>query len=311
MRITIGQRLRPYSHLPGTYLLLPGTTTRMQVFPTRVIYEDLSGPFPKHIKTVDYPHTGPVRDFTVQQDLERGRVLVWGHAQAGHFKTFEEGSAPKVIERLSLGSHKAQDMAFIVRRLNFQEIFPLWFQLGQMLPPLVEGPFGGTLALLEPCTKAITSRSPETILAPFETLYRAGFEGIMSPRLQDNEHQGLGVPEASEESATPLLLLVKGYSLIRSLFVQFSGNQLSLLPALPPQFHAGRLLDVQLPGLGTLDLEWSKKEVRRCVIRCEQSAEFILNSKNHKSYRINKKENHSTGALISLAPGEWSFDQFK
>jgi len=311
MRITIGQRLRPFSHLPGTFVWLPGTTIRMQLFPTRIVYDDLSGAFPQRIKELDFSRTGPVKDFTVQQDVERGEVVVWGHSKEGYFKFEDLGQRTEGLERLSLGSHKAQDLEQMQRRLDFKELFPIWFQLGQMVPPLEARPFEGSLQLLEPCAKAIVSGHPETIIEPFEALYRAGFEGLFAPRLNDEEHQGLGVRPASNKSASPLWLLVKGSELIRSLFVQQEDHHVSLLPALPPQFHSGRMIGVKLPGIGLLDLEWSKKEVRRCVIRSSESVSFNLTSKHHKSFRINKQERHSTGSVLQLSPGEWRLDQFR
>ena len=310
LRIKIGARLRPYSHIPGMVCLLPGTTTRMTVYPTKIVYDDLSGAFPVKVKEVDFARTGPVQGFTVQQDLERGRVSVWGHAQEGYFQFIEEGKAPEQIERLSLGSHKAQDQALVQRRLDFTEIFPLWFQLGQMLPPLTEKAFEGSLVLLDDCQKTIASNKPETILTAFEKVYLAGFEGLLSPRLNDEDYQGLGVSPASTNSASPLWLLKKGTELIRSLFINFSGEKLTLLPALPPQFHSGRLLGARLEGIGTLDMEWSKKEMRRCVIHCSQTTEIAITATHQKSFRLNKQKRHSSGAVLQLTPGEWQLDQF-
>lgn len=310
LRIKIAQRLKPFSHIPGTHCILPGTSVRMQVFPTRIIYEDLSEAAPQKVKEVEFERTGPVRDFTIQQDLEKGRILVWGHAQEGYFQFIEEGKHKDSLERLSFGSHKAQDIALIQRRRDFKEIFPIWFQLGQMVPPLSPKPFSGTLALLEDCQKALTSHHPETILEPFEKLYLAGFEGLFSPRLYDEQHQGLGVKLPNVASASPLWLLQKGYELIRSLFIHFSAETLSLLPALPSQLHAGRMLNIQLEGVGTLDLEWSKKEMRRAVIHCTQEAELSVKLKHQKSFRLNKIKRHSTGETLKLTPGVWQFDQF-
>lgn len=311
MRIKIGQRLRPFSHLPGVYCLLPGTCYRLQLFPTRLFVDDISEAFPKRVKELKFDRKGPVPDFTVLQDIERAEVACFGHAQDGYFHTLEKGNLVQGVERLSLGSHKKLDLALMQRRIDFKEIFPIWFQLGQMLPVLEDKQFAGTLALLGACQEAIISNHPETILASFEKVYRAGFEGIFSPRLQDEQYQGIDVGPISSDNGSPLWLLKRGAELIRSLFVSQVDNVIHLLPALPPQFHSGRLLGVKLKGIGTLDLEWSKKEVRRCIIHCEQAGELFLSLKHFKSFRINKGGIHLTEKPLSFTPGELFLERFR
>ena len=83
MRITIAQRLRPFSHTPGACCLLSGSVLRFQFFPTKIVIDDLSGPTPREVTYLDLNLTGPVKDFTVQQDLEKGMLRVWGHYKEG------------------------------------------------------------------------------------------------------------------------------------------------------------------------------------------------------------------------------------
>ena len=138
---------------------------------------------------MEFSLTGPVEEFTVQQDLEKGNVAIWGRAREGFFRyrispacdcfgvvvsmeklpetcqvtakglvmvgkrdiraggtyDFVEIASDEitqrhilVIEKLSLGSHKAQDWEHICRRRRFSEILPLWHRLGEMVRPQVE-----------------------------------------------------------------------------------------------------------------------------------------------------------------------------
>jgi hypothetical protein len=297
MKIECAQRFRPFCHLPGTYFILPGTSFRVQLFPTYVKAEDLSGPLPRFVGAFSLPIKGPVEKFTVLQNLERRELCVWGGSQEGfmRYRLREKGKCIQVrleklptlsatpefahpflldegnyslsqepaLERLALGNHKAQDWELIRRRADFTEIFPLWHALGQMTP--AHGTEKrGTAALLQECAALIDGRHPEKILDGFSRLWLAGFESGLSPRLNDEDFQGIveSVEFRGNESSSPLQLLTEGYRLIRSLFLQERGEALCLLPALPPAFHCGRLLQARCEK-GLLQIEWTKKAVRR------------------------------------------------
>src|SRR5579871_5182907 len=84
MRITIAERLHPFSHKNGTKFLLPGTSFSVQVFPTRLDFLDLEGrvvPF-----NVCFEVAGPVRDFTAELDLEHGALRVFGMTRKGYMR---------------------------------------------------------------------------------------------------------------------------------------------------------------------------------------------------------------------------------
>ncbi|MGA8163811.1 MAG: hypothetical protein WB791_02160 [Waddliaceae bacterium] len=83
MRISIAQRLHPFSHLPGTRCVLPGSTIGLEIFPTLIRAHDLSDARGTKMQEMQLALSGPVDDFTVQQDLEKGRVMVWGHFEEG------------------------------------------------------------------------------------------------------------------------------------------------------------------------------------------------------------------------------------
>ncbi|MBS4168264.1 hypothetical protein [Parachlamydia sp. AcF125] len=316
MKISIAERLRPFSHLPGTFCLLPYTALRFQIFPTLIHISSLANSSPEYIGRVKLDLTGPVEEFTIQQDLEKGEIKVWGHASEGYFDyrifaendgsikivqergfelnfspSFDCQSQPKAIvfkssvwlaphpptERLSLGNHKAQDWDLIKRRKNFAEIFPHWFRLGSLVP-FSEIPENPHPSLLQACENAL-QQQPEKILKAFFPLFAAGFEGILSPRSQDLEHLGFKSPPIPSH-LSPLYLLKQGAQLIRSLFMKIEPNTLSLLPSLPPEFHCGRAVNWQAEGIGTIHFEWSKKTLRRVILysSANQTLHFNLQS---------------------------------
>jgi hypothetical protein len=335
MAIKIAQRLSPYSHEIGSLCLLPRTSLRLQIFPALVRIHDLSHAVPKLIHEMPLNVQGPVKNFTVQQNLEREEVKAWGQAQNGFFRyrlaagsqdnsfsfTVEkEPNHPLTLaplppdqlspqrlsyEWLSLGSHKAQDWTLMRRREALEEILPIWFRLGQQVPEKPYDPTQGTAMLLARCEERIASRAHEQILPAFVDLFRAGFEGMLSPRLADDQHQGYSLPPLSQDkTSSPLELLRRGSQLIRSLFIQSHPEGVSILPLLPSAFAFGRMLHLSCQGLGLIDLEWSKKTIRRVIIHADTDREVLFHFQaGLKSFRLR----NSDGSLTSLIPCGSSF----
>jgi hypothetical protein len=350
MKIAIAARLRPYSHLPGTFFLIPGSSLRLRCFPTLLSVDDLSAAMPRHIGTLRLPIEGPLEQFTAMQDLEKGEIRVWGASPKGfvryrirasgqsvqviidkmpvqpleqlhiegelklRLQIFDkgenfEGQVFPVRERLSLGVHKAQDWELIRRRGCFEEIFPFWYALGQSVPASSKNSTG-TAALLEECRKVIQGKQPEKILSGFKHLWLAGFEGGLSPRLQDTDFQGIILSSNFiEAEATPLQLLSRGYQLIRSLFIQEEEHAITLLPALPPDFHCGRLLHANCQQTGVLHMEWSKKMLRRAVFLANASGILLFHfSRGEKRCRLrcapdDKGTEYHSGEEIQVSAG--------
>lgn len=360
MHITIAERLHPFSHSPGTYCLLPGTALRLQIFPARIYVHDLSGSQPRLVAEMQLEIEGPVNDFTIKLDLEKGSILVWGQTLKGFLryrvtacrdsasleivmeKVPQEGLAwkalnswtffsrsknqeqqhavfvPSLSERLSLGSHKSQDWQMVLRRRDLKEIFPIWLKLAQQLPEVQTHPLQGTAELLEACRQAKVSAPADKILLAFHHLAAAGFEGILSPRLTDTDYQGFHFkPLAANSLLSPLLLLQEGARIIRSLLVEDTEKGIAVLQALPSEFHCGRFLHVRVDG-GILDLEWSKKFIRRMVFTAEKDALLVLRfQKNVKRYRV-REENRTQGKFqlshepLNVLKGRvYFFDRFE
>lgn len=333
MRIKIAQRFRPFSHIPGTKCLLPGTCLCFEVFPALVKIWDLSIASLNAFAEIPLPIEAPLDEFTVQQDLEKGSILIWGKSQK-KFERFLIGRTEKAVEiisgkgekivvpfknpiqthpitseRLSLGNNKSQDWVQVESRSDLAEIFPLWLRLGQSTP-VVEA-FHSSPSLLAICSDT------EQPYRDFLNLYKAGFEGILIPRSKDHQYQGFPF-DPIPENVNPLTILTEGAGLIRSLFVRQNDKGIDILPQLPQQFHCGRMIGVQLRGIGILDFEWSKKQIRKVILASSAEAPIRFNfGKKISTMRLSqvsqtKGSRISTCSSIDIHPGEsYLFDRFE
>lgn len=251
--IKITQRYCPFSHTPGAECLVPGTNCIVQAFPTLI---RLDG------KEIPLDVKGPVRGFTLEQDLEHDRVRVFGKARDGHFcHTFGSDNKTPVFERLSFGVHKQLDWDLVQRRMDLSEILPLLFILGQKVP------------------QEKVSHLYQT-LEEFETLIMAGFRGILVPVERDERYLGLALDEMP-----PLTRLRKSYLSIRRLFV-FEEDKIHILPNLLKPFHAGRVTGLALESCD-MDLEWTKRKLRRVNIIATKDAEISFHwPKEVKNFRL-------------------------
>lgn len=314
--INIAQRLRPFSHTPGTSALIPRSSLAAQIFPTRILLTDLAT---SEKNSLLWVLSGPFEGFTIVQDLERMQIRVFADAQEGYFRlrfaAKEEGlslfveRAPKEIsfvwneekkvlkekeewilpisitlftplkERLSLGSHKKQDWDLVKKRGDMREILPVWLRL---FVSLSNAPKVGTASFLEKCN----IENKNELEKQFLNLFQIGFEGILVPRLTDDQHQGIIKEGALPKDANPLALLSEGGRLIRSLFFRAEKNILYLLPALPKGFAFGRFTNIS-SDWGEFDLEWSKKTLRKAVFRAKKTGrlELVL-QKQIQNFRV-------------------------
>lgn len=318
MRIAIKTRLRPFCHLPGTTCMVPWSPWKVKIFPTLLKFHHM---IEGRALEVQLQWKGPIFDFTAELDLEKGAVVVFGHTTEGYRRAeifmaaeglmlaldkkktvIDPGSLlPKhPLERLSLGNHKALDWELVRRRKDLTEILPIWHHLGQMVS-YTHAEKVGTAALLQPYEKTVVEYA-------FLKLFMVGFEGIMVPRLSDSDHQG--IIEEGEFFHSPLILLTEGAKLIRSFFFQETSTSLAFLPCLSPAWHAGRFVNLRTSIGDTLDFEWSKKLLRRVVIRANSSREVkIILQKPLASFRLRKsyKEKGSrwfTEQLLTLEKGQ-------
>ena len=135
----------------------------------------------------------------------------------------------------------------------------------------------GTSRLLAFCQKQIEAKENDKIGTSFIDLFKAGFEGILSPRLSDVDYLGYQEKEdVIPKEASPLVLLGEGARLIRSLLVQNRKKGMAILPCLPKELHAGRFTQVQLNDTLSADLEWSKKLIRCLVLHPKEDQEITF-----------------------------------
>lgn len=321
-KIEIAQRLNPFCHLPGTACLIPYSPWQVEAYPALFRFTNLET---GKTHELALETKGPVLDFTVELNLEKGCVVIFGRSERGYQRFsvgMEEGGIRVVSEkgrhkmvlpaegfmrcqpkeRLSLGSHKSLDWELVRRRRDLSEIFPVWFRLGQMVPEIALKNEGAAV-LLKSCGKL-------EVGPQFTNLFMAGFHGILAPRLADDDHQG--IIEDSKTSGCPLGLLWEGSKFIRALFFREESGGFAFLPFLPPAFHAGRMVNIATSKGDAIDLEWSKKLLRRAVIRpgSTRLASFSF-QRSIKSFRV-RGERHDAAAPFMLEKGKTVYlDRFE
>ena len=281
------------------------------------------------------PFEGPVRPFTIFQDLEKGRVEVTGRAQNGPFRFYlaaEKGKLKLIAlkgplkslilagaqetlppkEQLSLGINKQQDWQMVCRRSDPAEILPFWARLAAWTPEVPHDPSEkrGTYGLLKEGEKAEQ-------YALVQNAFEGCFEGILVPRLHDG-HLGLISPEPLPNDLSSLPLLHLGAKLIRGLFVRFEDDQIALLPHLPPQFHAGRLIHSFTPAGDLLSIEWSKKLLKKVHLKAGSTRAIHLKLQRPlQSYRLRvgrakRGERHSVKEPLQIESGrDYFLDRFE
>jgi hypothetical protein len=292
-------KLKPFSHLPGTFCIIPKTHTQVQVFPTLLRFTDLvTG------KTWDekLDWKGPVEGFTVELDLEKGYLEVFGKTADG-FKRRQIGGRFKTdqLEHLTLGKHTKLDWELVLRRMNMEEMAPILFELGQLAPES---------KAKTPILNFLKFSDKTEVAKQLKLFFKTGFHGLMAPRLIDEDFQGIVEEEKVEGS--PLALLREGYNALRSLFF-LEDEGFSFLPMLPPEFHAGRLVNLR-SSLGDLvSMEWSKKLLKKVYIKPAKTREIPLTlQKSLCSFRINQKTRHDVKKPLPLIEGKTLFlDRFE
>ncbi len=342
MSITISSRLFPFSHEPPVFCMLPRSSVALRICPAQITLYPLRE-MGKHL-TLNLGIAGPVKDFTVTLDLEKGKVSVFGTGRQGYFRYFleqtEEGIAwtlekakesiaitgdkamilgvketlhlpfqerkiPLPTERLSCGVHKAPDWDRVSRRLDFQEIFPFWLKMGTLIPDLNSPGAVGAFKLLEACAEA--THHKEDLLEAFSSLFRVAFTGMFFPHVEDPRAQGI-LPSEEIPEVCPLPLITQGAKLIRSLFFQEKNDAFSFLSCLPPGFPAGRMTGITTESGDQLSFEWSKYLIHKVIFSVKTEKTVLLQfPKNTRSFRI-RRSLADKGKTLSLTQGKVQLD---
>lgn len=332
--IQIKDRFRPFSHSPGMGCMIPGSAWAVEAYPTeiKIVKDSIS-----YVLTWDL--TGPVKGFTVEEDLEKNRVRVFGRAKEGyfHFEISHEGKMivialkrgksipyhfvgkkgvlekhqflellvdPSFVqyhtERLSLGVNKKLDWDLVLRRDDPKEMVPVLFFLGQKMD-VWDGEF--PLAL------------PRTF-EEFQLFFKHHFQGIFLPVRESNRRLGFSVKDLP--SHIPLsAVLRKSYETIRSLFIEEREGDVWILPYIPKEFVSGRMTCLKT-SQAVFDLEWTKGKIRR--VRIEALQDGVLSLKwpeGVDSFRLKHRPQEkgrmvSLGDDIVLSPGQiYYLDKFQ
>ena len=342
MKIAIAERLKPYSHTSGTGCPIPGTLWTLIAYPTRL---EMYHGSKKIILSLGIK--GPVDNFTLQLDLERGSILIFGQSKEGYYRLRLEASdegfdlyAEKTpaggietsqgrlhpkdqihfpveltfhlaahTERFSLGNHKEQDWDLVTRRLDLKELIPPFLNLAQKIPCIEPQPLQIDLPKGKPEKNQI-----EPLL---RTFFQVGLKQLLVPRIHDDHYQGIDLIRSTAE-AEPYFLIQQMAQWIRSLFFTQNERRLEILPALSPEFNCGRFIGIRCPGIGTLDFEWTKFFLRQSILKAEVAGEVLFDlQKGIESFRVRrslreKGKRHNAHEPLLLEPNKtYYLDRFQ
>jgi hypothetical protein len=271
---------RPLTRRPGAWAAIPGTMWKVQLFPTQI---RLYGPQGQRV-LADLPLDHPVEEWTAQLDLDRfetriwgkagqpflfrlvvcsGRILLKGRREKGPSITLTEGVEQwyPSQERLQFGNHALQNVDGAVGSASVAQIASTWFRLGLPLP--ASEPIEEELSLLGQWASTVRSLERHRIVDAIVQLRKAGFCDLWSPQEVDQNFWGYGLPPTMQNGWH---LLASGARLLRKMALQSNDLDAFLLPSMPKELAAGRLLNAHWPGVGTLDLEWTKGSPRRLLL---------------------------------------------
>lgn len=286
---------RPLTRRPGAWAPIPGSGWKVQLFPTQI---RLLGPqgqrLVQDLLVQDQQVRGPVRQWTAQLDLDRHEVRIWGEAngyycavlkardQAIHLTLGRQQPQVLVLvegiesweptqERLQFGNHSIQDVDRWGAGLPLSHIIPTWFRLGMSLPSQQAQP--QELSLLGLLAQKVEQGNRSGVGQTVLQTRQAGFHDLWAPQAVDHGFWGFGVPPTLRDDQH---LLAAGARLMRDMVLKTDGDQATLLSCLPKELPAGRLLRAAWPGVGTLEIEWTRGRPRQVLLTPSQSASIRL-----------------------------------
>ncbi len=212
------------------------------------------------------------------------------------FNNLDIDPVPKP-EILFLGCHKKQEIEAVLERKDLCEFLPLWYLWGQFcLIKHTAKDTEGMLVFLKQLHDDINHKKHDALGPCLKTLLATGFAPMMVPYLEDYKHWGLALPKLTNASCSPWAVLGELFKLIRQFFILKKRQDLFILPHMPPELFSGKLIGVQEGGL-EMDLEWTKKQIRRAVITAKKDADVCLHFQTGiKQFRL--KEGHQDKGRI-------------
>lgn len=328
--IVIDERLRPYSHEAGTMTLLPGAAIAVQIFPTLFRFYQFEKGILQLVKEWELEIEGPVEEFTVTQDLEKGRISISGKEKRGwiriHLTSSQDLKSVRIqadrLPKQGLQMHEC-NRTLVLQRNESLDLFGS-FDTPYQVPTFDRLSFGchkaqdwerikrrKELAEIFPFWHRLGQLIPKQplpkkseMLTLFEEckkeknekswlhLFMCGLTGMLVPQNEDILHQGI-IQNKIDSSDSPLWILSEGAQLIRELFIRQEKKTIFILPSPFPSLPFGKLTHVSLKGMGLLSLEWSKKTVRRMALHSSHEGEIELAFPSDiKSYRLRTNMNN-------------------
>lgn len=285
MKISIAERFRPFTHVPGAKFVLPGSQSVIEVFPTKVVFDGEERPF---------LGKGFVEKFTALYDMEHSQIVVSGVSQGKFFKVFinskNEISDKKFIfengslERLSFGCTKQQNFEKIYERGEIKEFLPFWFFLGVKFKR--EIPFLSH-SLLENLQREIVKGDILEVKKLFKMIFKVGFSSCFFPNDEDHHCYGSDLPLLPKDISREGLLGI-GYQLIKSCFIEEREEGIHLLRL--PLNPSGRLIFATF-SFGRVSIEWTKHRLRRVEMEAFEDKTITLHfPKELRQARIDKEK---------------------
>jgi hypothetical protein len=351
--IKIKQKFSLISHELGTSFLVLNTSYYVKIFPGLLIFKDLRS---KDEFKIFLKFNGPVKNFTILQNLYNGDIEVNFHSKDGYLaykilteknnvylyfdrisikdleidfkglkKIFskEKIKLPiKVIsdlkpeEILFFGIHKKQDLELIKRRENLQEILPFIFLCSQFFPDLESVRPLREKCLLKEVENMIQKKQKQNLDEILLAVNKAHFFDAFVPRSNDEDYQNI-IEDIDEKKVNPLAMLRKCFHTIKSMFIEYNLNEISILPCLPVIFYHGKALNLKTL-IGSFDIEWSKKLLKKLIFKPIKDVSFkLVLQPQIKNFRMRSLKNEKGKTLknkdfLSLQKNKiYFFDKFQ
>lgn len=297
-KITIADRFRPFSHEPGVVLPVPYSHYTAEIYPSNVIFRSL---IDDEVVSFPFEASGAIDQFTALCDLERGYITVsFKSSGAFHrYKIFydqkihvakeDTGIPLRVLkERFALGNTKQQQIEKVRSRMDLEEILPLWFMLGQTMPDAAMYP---NLIHLQQALR----------------LCQASTRGLFVPDLARHAQFG----EASPTAENPLQLLNGMQKAIRSFFFEEKSGVQHILPGQLQGLDSGRITGLEF-SLGTIDIEWTKHQLRRMTVHALKSGKLDISLPKYvQSFRLRPTLSEKASRQLDITAGsDYFFDNF-
>jgi len=290
-----------YTFRPGTKIYLAGTSYAVEVYPTALRLYSCRSFEPEIVKEISFPGLGPLSGWVTFVDSMRQNVQIEGKANKGfvRYRIFstEEGiflkpatgmmnvavngivmnvqkceplaladvrcSLPRYPSpRLLLGCNEAPNIDRIFETPTMEKVLPFWYQMADPTRNTMVAP---SSTLFGSIVETIQKKERQLIGSAFVTFSRVALDGFFVPKRKDNLFLGYDMPVIPDE-----MLLTDLHphicSMIRSLFLREEGSIIEILPCLPKELVAGRLLHETLLSGHHIDIEWRKGQIRRILL---------------------------------------------